>query len=379
MIAAASFSALGLVIIVAVWSKFAPSSAQRRSVKSHQHALDVLGEVAKRRDGQAAVHVPSPEEVGGAHVHTTDGSPPTFHLASREEIGARKPISPLVLRSGPTPLKLPIFGELSSDAEQRAIQFKDKLNEQATQGRVVFDDATIGADTSPSQLSDFRAEFVARSEEHVDSLAPLEIVAAEPRESAESAEDFNVGSSVVTDLRRAVTDRRLSLGDGRGARRAASVAAAIVALAAIGVGTWQVASNKSPNSPHVLRPPASTHARTSPSHNSGSHSTIHEITPVSQLGNVYTYPLTTASFTIKFSASAACWIGVRSSLNGQYLWMTTLGSGGSVTYRANGPVYVRIGAPQYLHVQVDGVQLTLPPRVVRPYDITFATGGSVSA
>ncbi|HLX77238.1 MAG TPA: DUF4115 domain-containing protein [Acidimicrobiales bacterium] len=174
---------------------------------------------------------------------------------------------------------------------------------------------------------------------------------------------------------------RLPLGVGHGARKGASIAAAIVALAAIGVGTWQITSSSSP-SPRALKQSTvtqPTNPNSSIPHSPTGRVTNHEITPVSQSGNLITYPLTSQSFTIKFISSGACWIGVRQGLNGTYLWMTTLGAGGTATYQASGPVYVRIGAPKYARVQINGVALALPPHVVTPYDITFSIGGSVSA
>lgn len=377
VIAAASFSALGLVVLVAAWSKFAPSRAQRRSVQSHQRALDVLGEVAKRRDGAAAVHIPSPDEVARAHVQTTDGSPPSLHLASREEISARRPMARLVLRSGPTPLRLPIFGDASAEeVPPPTVHFDDELINAAADESVVIDDVSIESDLRTVRPTELRPEFGAASsfvpepEEDRDlSLEPVETLATW---------ENGTGGSVIGHIGHALWDRRPSLGNGQNARKVASLAAAVVALAAIGVGTWQVTSNNSPRLPRVIRPSGDTHSKANTPSNSSSHSTNHDITPVSQSGNVVTYPLTAQSFTIRFSASGECWIGVRQSVNGQYLWMTTLLAGGSATYRANGPVYVRIGAPKYAQVVIDGVQLALPPKV-QPYDITFATGGAVSA
>ena len=59
--------------------------------------------------------------------------------------------------------------------------------------------------------------------------------------------------------------------------------------------------------------------------------------------------------------------------------MTTLGAGTTTTYHASAPVYVRIGAPQYVILKVDGVRLALPPKMIQPYDVTFTIGSAVSA
>ena len=108
MIAAIVVGAFGFVIVVTGLSRFGSRRSQRRSVEEHQRALDVLGEVAKRRDGIAPVHAPSPQEIGRAHVHPTENAIPRFRRVD-QDVGGHQPAARLVLRSGPTPLKLPIF------------------------------------------------------------------------------------------------------------------------------------------------------------------------------------------------------------------------------------------------------------------------------
>ncbi len=92
-----------------------------------------------------------------------------------------------------------------------------------------------------------------------------------------------------------------------------------------------------------------------------------------------TFPLSETSFTITFSATAPCWIGILPRPHGTYLWMTTVEAGTTTTYHASAPVYVRIGAPQYVRVKVNGVRLALPPKMIQPYDVTFTVGSSISA
>ena len=98
MIAAVAFGALGFVFVVVAWSRFGSGRSQRRSVEEHQRALDVLGEVAKRRDGIAPVHAPSAQEIGRAHVHP-DGERGTAVPRDRPGAGATR-TSPRSARAG---------------------------------------------------------------------------------------------------------------------------------------------------------------------------------------------------------------------------------------------------------------------------------------
>ncbi|MGA8296328.1 MAG: RodZ domain-containing protein [Acidimicrobiales bacterium] len=385
MVAIASFSVLGVVALIALWSRFGPRQMQRRSVESHQRALDVLGELAERRHGVAAVHVPEPDEVARPHVRTTDPSVAGRHVATREEIRSRRFASRLVLRSGPTPLRLPIFDDTAPA----------RTNEPAaeTQEELAHPAATSPLDASSHKLDEAVLHFDATVDEVVAEsgpnepvfLAPVEpreSIGAEPPSSGAMPESAGLGAlprlTVPRGLRAAASADPLIL------RKIASAAAVVVVLAAAGVGGWQLATNKpSPHRPAAAPSTPKSHGSTSKSHSSSSKSNppsvVHEITPASTSRNLVTFPLRVSSFTITFSAKEPCWIGILPSQHGPYLWMTTLGAGTTTTYHATAPVYVRIGAPQYVRVKVDGVRLALPPKMIQPYDVTFTIGSSVSA
>ena len=88
-----------LVAGFAAWSCFASHRAERRSVTTHQRALDVLGTASRRWEGVAPVHVPKPEDVARAHVQTL-GDPPSADAsvtanrcrrAVRESASCRRP------------------------------------------------------------------------------------------------------------------------------------------------------------------------------------------------------------------------------------------------------------------------------------------------
>ena len=173
--------------------------------------------------------------------------------------------------------------------------------------------------------------------------------------------------------RRTSRPRRHRYHGGRPARRATSAAASAVALAAIGVATWQLASGGAPTH-HATAPPATTGKSKGRTHTGcGGQTGGQGLVPTSVSPSVVAYAITGRAYTITFSASGPCWLGVQQGVNGKYLWMTTLLAGQTSSYKANGPVAVRLGAPPYVKVQVNGVNVELPPTNVQPYDITFSS------
>lgn len=353
MIAAISFGVLGLVFLAAAWTRFGSGRSQRRSVREHQRALDVLGEVAKRQDGIAPIHAPSPQEIGRPHVHPTEDTTPRFRNLNAEIPLGRRPTARLVLRSGPKALKLPIFDDSARSVEPERPPADVRGFDSDTSTSAVKGDAPQGAGGL------FEADEIAR-------VGPAQNPA---------------GGRPTRPLTPPRTLRGASGGNPFVLRRIASVAAILIVLAAVGVGSWQLASSK-PSPSHAAAPPPSTphrsHHASKPHHGSSS-TVVHEITPTSTSQNIVTFPLSASSFTITFSSTAPCWIGILPSERGPYIWMTTVEAGTTTTYHANAPVYVRIGAPQYVVVKVDGVRLALPPKKIQPYDVTFTVGSSISA
>lgn len=186
-------------------------------------------------------------------------------------------------------------------------------------------------------------------------------------------EDFAPVSEAPT---RTSRFRRHRYHGGRPARRAASIAATAVAFAAIGVASWQLASGGS--SPHHTTLPPSGSKTKGKSGHTGGGTPGQVITPLSVSTSVVAYATTSSHYTVEFSASGPCWLGVQPGVNGKYLWQTTLVAGGTASYQAVGSIAVRIGAPPYLKVELDGVSVQLPAQNVQPYDITFSPsrGGS---
>jgi hypothetical protein len=319
--------ALVLVVGFATWSRLAPHRAERRSVTSHKHALDVLGTASRRWEGVAPVRAPKPDEVARAHVQPTGALPNARRLPDDDPEPIRRAAVRLVPPSGPAPLKLPIF-----------------TDEDVGRSRPPGESATVVAEGRPDP-ADRRGRVPLFDHE---ALSP----------------DGNVGPR---------RSRRRRYRAASSARRLVSVAATAVAVAAVGVAGWQLASGRTPA--HHAAPPTSPAKGTSRSR-SGRHGAGQGLVPTSVSGAVVSYATRKAHYTVTFAASAPCWLGVEAGVGGRYLWQTTLGAGGTASYRATGSIAVRLGAPPYVKVQVDGVKVELPAKNVQPYDITFSPSGA---
>ncbi len=334
MIAGIAIGAFVLVAGFAAWSRFASHRAERRSVTTHQRALDVLGTASRRWEGIAPVHAPRPEEVARAHVHTLGDPPSARRLGDGEPVSTRRSGVRLVPSSGSRSVKLPFFVD-------EGVVASDSPGEPDAGER---DGETVGAQDGTARPSGRAVPY-----DH-EALSPI--------------------SEMAT---RTSRPRRHRYHGGRPARRATSAAASAVALAAIGVATWQLASGGAPTH-HATTPPATTGKSKGGTHTgSGGQTGGQGLVPTSVSPSVVAYAVTGRAYTITFSASGPCWLGVQQGVNGKYLWMTTLLAGQTSSYKANGPVAVRLGAPPYVKVQVNGVNVELPPTNVQPYDITFSS------
>lgn len=65
--------------------------------------------------------------------------------------------------------------------------------------------------------------------------------------------------------------------------------------------------------------------------------------------------------------------------NGPYIYDETLAPGASASYHAVGSVSVRLGAPSYVSVTVNGEALKLPPSNVLPFDLVLLPEATTSS
>ena len=94
-----------------------------------------------------------------------------------------------------------------------------------------------------------------------------------------------------------------------------------------------------------------------------------------------TYAAPVGPYTVTFAAvGGTCWLGAQQQVaTTAYLQMWTLSSGQQASYHANGPLVVKIGAPHYVKMAVDGIPVVLPPGNVQPYDVSFTAGSGTPA
>ncbi len=77
---------------------------------------------------------------------------------------------------------------------------------------------------------------------------------------------------------------------------------------------------------------------------------------------------TTAPYTLSFTATSRCWIGIYSdSAMTSLLWQGVLTAGQSHTFDAAGPVWLDLGAAFGVRVKANGVRITLPAHHLSPF------------
>ncbi len=97
-----------------------------------------------------------------------------------------------------------------------------------------------------------------------------------------------------------------------------------------------------------------------------------EVRLVSASSGVSVYQLSEAA-RITLSASGRCWVEVRAgSSTGPVVHETTLVAG--QVERLTGPVWVRLGNPTAVRIEVGSTTLTPPVTTGNPYDLDFVAG-----
>jgi hypothetical protein len=179
----------------------------------------------------------------------------------------------------------------------------------------------------------------------------------------------------------------------RTVRKTATGAAAAVVVGAIAVGGWQLVSHR--NVPPVAPPPVSTTTSLPSKPVSGGTATSTTTTttiapvattpstlrPLSSSTTLATYEAPAGTYTVTFKATTGeCWLGAQRAVDTTaYLQMWSLGPGETASYTASGPLVVKIGAPKYVKVEVDGIPVVLPPGNVQAFDISFVASSGTPA
>jgi len=324
-------------------------------MESYGHALGVLGDVARRND-HSAVRPYSAEESARAHVRTDHADAPAGEAAAAAAGAPGAPEGPSVEREPPA-VSIPWSG--------RAFRFGET-------------EPVGAAPTPPAPPEEPSTAATPRVVTPPVSTPPVSTPpAAQPRSPAA------LGFGEI-DEEPVVARRRLAqagLGGQSSRRMAVTGAAAAVALLAVALLGWKLAGSGGHKSasPPATNSSGSHHRASGGHHHAPSPSTTttlpSTLKPVSTSSTVVAFNVTSKSYVLTFadSGTEGCWIGVQASQNGPWLWMTTLGPGQAATYDASGPTVVRLGAPKYVGVKVDGVPAELPGFSL-PYDLTFSAG-----
>jgi hypothetical protein len=376
VIAIAAIVVLAVVVGGVGWARLSSARAERRSLEGYEKTLDLLGDVAKRSDASAEVHVPRPDEVARPHVRPARSAP--FPVPAKSSVRILPPGSSGSPTAGAPGPRLPVFGDADLVAQP---------TEPATELFAVVDPRADSprepASTGPP----------AGAGDTTDLVPPREGSADDPGRAPRLVFDFDgPGGEVDNPAPGHLDAPGPLLGGDRRIRRAATGAAAAVALGAVAVGGWQLASHKATpgHATAPTTPPSRSTAppeRTRPATHHATHRTTSTSTPppnmlrpTSTSPSLVTYAAPAGSYTLTFSATTgACWLGAQAQVNtSAYLQMWTLQPGQSATYTASGPLVVKIGAPHYVTIRLDGKPVVLPDYAT-PYDVSFSSSASASA
>lgn len=344
---------IGLAAVVAlsiVWSRVGLARSERRSMRSYEHTLHVLGDVTRRSEAAARIRPVRREDSARGYVRTevVAGSPGDPQDA-RDEPPLAQPEPGPATPALPKLEDVPVQFSDDSDAFERAKEAEARATVVAVPAaRPRAQDGSAGEDGGEHGREDTGDD------------------------RGEDSDDGGEGARKV-----AVA----ALPTGRRLRRAVPPAAAAVAVVVV-VGLVLVAVHvDSPGgthgraSHHSRRPPApSTHRGTTPTTTAPS-----AIVPVSTSPTEVAFVEPKGTYSILFNdAGGTCWVGIEQAANGPYVWQATLTLGQSAAYQAKGPIVIRMGAPKYLGVKVNGLPARLPG-YVQPYDLVFNPASPPSA
>lgn len=312
------------------------SRAEEHAMERHGHALGVLGDVSRHGDAKPQVRIVREPDVAKIHISPTEeGTTPVPRPMGEDvpppRIRLEPPTAPGAPADAPLAFGTPIHGTPAVprlDPEER----------------------------SPIVLGD-DAERSGVDERHSGRLPGRPGPVPRPRPIGRTHHEQVV-------------------------RRRATAGAAVVLVAALAVlgvelaghgGTPKTAGHSSRGELHqsgvgtsTLPPLTST---TSPPATTTTLPTT--IAPERTSASEVSYRAPATRYTVTFTASGPCWIGIQQAAGGPWVWEETVAAGQSQTYTATGAVIIRLGAPPEIKVAIDGITVQLPPSNVQPYDVTF--------
>jgi hypothetical protein len=344
-----------LVVVALVWARIGAARSESRSVETYEHALDVLGEVSKRTETRNFRILPH-EQAGRAHVRR-----PLEDGGDAAPEPGRPAAPPSALGSGPLASKrLPPAG-------QPKLRFSDPMLETGRQPAV-----------GPRSGERDREEPGNGSPSGTTAAGPLESAASALAGERSSSSGGRAPARPASVLRRGATqasyDRRRQVLT----RRIATGGAGAVAIAAVAVATVLLTGGGGHG--HKVTPTTIHHARGATSTTTTSTTTTTTpttLTPTSVTATDVSFTAPSGDYTLSFQATTgACWVGIQPSGGGTWLFAETLDAGQSATYKGSGALVVRLGAPTYIDLDVNGLAAKLPSALTQPYNVDLTPSTS---
>jgi hypothetical protein len=326
-----------LVVVAIVWARVSAARSANKSVETYERALGVLGEVSKRTESTGFRIVPH-EETGRAHVGRRIDQAGDEAPQGHEEV--RPP------GQGPfAASRLPPAGE-------------PKLRLSGT--------ARIPARVTPS------SQQPGRDEHYDQDSGPPTAAAADAQARAHargrvpgplSARARGAAYKSPADRHRQVMARRAATGS------AAAVAVAAVVFAAISL-SGSPGHHAGTSTTTTVRGGGGGKQTTTTTSTTTTLPTA--LTPTSQSSSGVVFTVPTGDYTLAMQATGgACWVGIEKTIAGPWLFSQTLNAGQSATYKGSGALIMRLGAPAYLGLTVNGLVAKLPNGVKQSYNVEF--------
>jgi len=322
-----------LVVTAIVWARVVSARSATKSVETYERALGVLGEVSKRTESTGFRILPH-EETGRPHVGRRV-----------DEAGEGAP-------SGRRDVRIPGQGHLAPSRLPPAGEPKLRFSAPNRPGQLPE------ADRQPSgDERDQEARGPAKARPGV--LAGATHTRARGHGTAEARARGEVYKSAAERHRQVMV------------RRVATGTAAVMAVMAVVAAAIFLSSGG--RGPHAT-PPTST---TAVHHGTGGPSTTTTTTmpptflaPTSVSRSAVAFTVPSGRYTLTFQATGGrCWVGIEHTAAGPWLFAETLGAGQSATYEGAGTLVMRLGAPAYLSLTVNGLPAKLPGGFTQPYDV----------
>ncbi len=364
--------AVGAVLVVvvagALWARFTSTRAERRSLDSYERSLDLLGDVARRSDASADIRAPAEGDVARAHV--TPAKP--GHVPHPVQSTVRIVPSPTVRLDVPVEPAKPV-------AAAETVRVPDAAHSPEAGPPTVLVPVVGAAPDPPTVLVPVAASNRSPAEKE-PSVGHADVVFDAEQDDEARRTEPAFGRLEIGRNGRPSPERTI--------RRAATGAAAAVAIGALAVGSYQLASHKSGTATSTSITSPARGAQTTTTRRRATHprpSTAPTVAPstlqpTSTSASVVTYQVPATTYTVSFAAaSGACWLGAQQQASGPYVRMWTLAPGAQASYAASGPLVVKIGAPRYVSISVNGTPLVLPAGRDQPYDVSLVPGTSTAA